>query len=35
MIAIYNCLPEDVPHNAGSFRRVEVLIRAGLAGRAA
>jgi N-methylhydantoinase B len=29
MIAIYNCLPEDVPHNAGSFRRVEVLIREG------
>jgi N-methylhydantoinase B len=29
LIAIYNCLPEDVPHNAGSFRRVEVLIREG------
>jgi N-methylhydantoinase B len=29
LIAIYNCLPEDVPHNAGSFRRVEVLIRQG------
>jgi N-methylhydantoinase B len=29
MIGIYNCLPDDVPHNAGSFRRVEVLIRDG------
>lgn len=29
LIALYNCLPEDVPHNAGSFRRVEVLIRSG------
>ncbi len=29
LIAIYNCLPEDVPHNAGSFRRVDVLIRPG------
>ena len=29
MIAIYNCLPDDVPHNAGSFRRVEILIRQG------
>jgi len=29
LIAIYNCLPENVPHNAGSFRRVEVLIREG------
>jgi N-methylhydantoinase B len=29
LIAIYNCLPADVPHNAGSFRRVEVLIRPG------
>jgi N-methylhydantoinase B/oxoprolinase/acetone carboxylase alpha subunit len=29
LIAIYNCLPDDVPHNAGSFRRVEVLIREG------
>ena len=29
MIAIYNCLPDDVPHNAGSFRRVEILIREG------
>jgi N-methylhydantoinase B len=29
LIAIYNCLPEDVPHNAGSFRRVDVLIREG------
>ncbi|HKR98878.1 MAG TPA: hydantoinase B/oxoprolinase family protein [Candidatus Dormibacteraeota bacterium] len=29
LIAIFNCLPEDVPHNAGSFRRVDVLIRPG------
>ena len=29
MIGIYNCLPEDVPHNAGSFRRVEIVIRRG------
>lgn len=29
LIAIYNCLPDDVPHNAGSFRRVDVLIREG------
>jgi N-methylhydantoinase B len=29
MIGIYNCLPDDVPHNAGSFRRVEILIRDG------
>jgi N-methylhydantoinase B len=29
LIAIYNCLPADVPHNAGSFRRVDVLIREG------
>jgi N-methylhydantoinase B/oxoprolinase/acetone carboxylase alpha subunit len=29
MIGIYNCLPDDVPHNAGSFRRVNILIRHG------
>jgi N-methylhydantoinase B len=29
LIAIYNCLPDDVPHNAGSFRRVEIKIRPG------
>jgi N-methylhydantoinase B len=29
LIAVYNCLPDDVPHNAGSFRRVDVLIREG------
>ncbi len=29
MIAVFNCLPEDVPHNAGSFRRVDVQIREG------
>ena len=29
LIAIYNCLPDDVPHNAGSFRRVDILIREG------
>jgi N-methylhydantoinase B len=29
LIAIFNCLPEDVPHNAGSFRRVDVLLRKG------
>ncbi len=28
-IALLNCLPEDVPRNAGSFRRVEVLLREG------
>jgi N-methylhydantoinase B/oxoprolinase/acetone carboxylase alpha subunit len=29
MIGIYNCLPDDVPHNAGSFRRIEILVREG------
>jgi N-methylhydantoinase B len=29
LIAIYNCLPDDVPHNAGSFRRVDILVRRG------
>jgi N-methylhydantoinase B len=28
-IALLNCLQEDVPRNAGSFRRVEVLLREG------
>jgi N-methylhydantoinase B len=28
-IALLNCLPEDIPRNAGSFRRIEVLIREG------
>ncbi|HXM87757.1 MAG TPA: hydantoinase B/oxoprolinase family protein, partial [Solirubrobacteraceae bacterium] len=28
-IALLNCLPEDVPRNAGSFRRVDVLLRDG------
>lgn len=28
-IALLNCLPDDVPRNAGSFRRVEVLLREG------
>jgi N-methylhydantoinase B len=29
MIALLNCLEEDIPRNAGSFRRVEVLLREG------
>lgn len=29
LIAVFNCLHEDVPRNAGSFRRVDVLIREG------
>ena len=29
MIALLNCLEDDVPRNAGSFRRVEVLLREG------
>jgi N-methylhydantoinase B len=29
LIAVFNCLPDDVPHNAGSFRRVDVQIRPG------
>jgi N-methylhydantoinase B len=29
IIALLNCLPEDIPRNAGSFRRVEVLLREG------
>jgi N-methylhydantoinase B len=31
MIAVFNCLDSDIPHNAGSFRRIEVLIREGSA----
>jgi N-methylhydantoinase B len=27
--AIFNCLPDEVPHNAGAFRRVDVLLRDG------
>jgi N-methylhydantoinase B len=29
MIALLNCLEEDIPRNAGSFRRVDVLLREG------
>jgi N-methylhydantoinase B len=29
IIALLNCLEEDIPRNAGSFRRVEVLLREG------
>jgi N-methylhydantoinase B len=29
IIALLNCLEEDLPRNAGSFRRVEVLLREG------
>ena len=29
IIAVFNCLPADVPRNAGSFRRVAILIREG------
>jgi N-methylhydantoinase B len=29
MIALLNCLEDDVPRNAGAFRRVEVLLREG------
>lgn len=29
MVGVYNCLPADVPHNAGSFRCVDVLLREG------
>jgi len=31
VIGVFNCLPADVPHNAGSFRRLDVLIREGSA----
>jgi N-methylhydantoinase B/oxoprolinase/acetone carboxylase alpha subunit len=27
MIAVFNALPEQVPHNGGSFRRIRVLLR--------
>jgi N-methylhydantoinase B len=30
-IGIFNCLDSDLPHNAGSFRRIDVLIREGSA----
>jgi N-methylhydantoinase B len=30
-IGVFNCLDPDIPHNAGSFRRIEVLIREGSA----
>lgn len=29
VISVFNCLPADVPRNAGSFRRIEVLLREG------
>jgi N-methylhydantoinase B len=29
IIAVFNCLPADVPRNAGSFRRIEILLRDG------
>jgi N-methylhydantoinase B len=29
IIALLNCLQEDIPRNAGSFRRVEILLREG------
>jgi N-methylhydantoinase B len=29
IIALLNCLEEDIPRNAGSFRRVEILLREG------
>lgn len=28
-VGIFNCLPADVPHNAGSFRCIEVILREG------
>ena len=31
VIGVFNCLDSDLPHNAGSFRRIEVLIREGSA----
>lgn len=31
VIGVFNCLDPDLPHNAGSFRRIEVLIREGSA----
>lgn len=29
IIAVFNCLPADVPRNAGSFRRIAILLREG------
>jgi N-methylhydantoinase B len=29
IIGVVNCLPADVPHNAGSFRRLDILMREG------
>jgi N-methylhydantoinase B len=31
LIGVFNCLDADLPHNAGSFRRIDVLIRDGSA----
>lgn len=31
VIGIFNCLDSDLPHNAGAFRRIDVLIREGSA----
>lgn len=31
VIGIFNCIDSDIPHNAGSFRRIDVLIREGCA----
>ncbi len=31
LIGVFNCLDGDLPHNAGSFRRIDVLIREGSA----
>lgn len=31
LVGVYNCLPADVPHNEGSFRCIDVLIREGSA----
>lgn len=31
MIGVFNCLDPDLPHNAGSFRRIEVKLREGSA----
>ncbi|MFN8152631.1 MAG: hydantoinase B/oxoprolinase family protein, partial [Solirubrobacterales bacterium] len=30
-IGVFNCLDSDIPHNAGTFRRIDVLIREGSA----
>lgn len=29
IIAVFNCVPDDIPRNAGSFRRIEILLRDG------